>query len=477
MKYDLIITNGLVCAESGMFRGGIGVKDGKIAGLLPAGTEAEADKIYDAKGNIIFPGVIDPHTHFGLETMTDECFTADLETETRAAAQGGITTVNTTTLFGAGSVVEYYNNALKGIDKLKVNVKYTAAPGNDAQVAEMATVFDKGVNAFKFLLGYRGASARMFGMAESGIDTGMMYRGFEKIAELGAPAFAMIHAEDPNVFEEVTPRVMKEPSTNDIAAFHKARPSICETIDVAKAAHVANEVGCPLYCVHITAKESVDLIAYLKSKGFDVIGETCIHYLLLACDTAVFENNDDYCRLAKVNPPIRERADMERLWQGIREGIITCVGTDHTAYTIKNKLGKPFWETVCGCGDGMSVALPLMFSEGVNKNKINLETLRKIMCENPAKAFGLYPQKGTLALGSDADIVIIDPKKKMIIDFKDSESANEFSLYQGWEVTGVPTATFVAGTLVAEDYKIVTDECPGKLLSGSNITKVKVFDR
>ena len=472
MKYDLLIKNGLVCTESGMYRGGVGILNGKIAALLPEGAQAEAEKEYDAKGNIVFPGVVEPHSHFGLETMTNECFTSDLETETRAAAQGGVTTVNTTTLFGAGSVVEYLDNAMVGTDKLKVNVKFYAAPGNDAQVAEMEEVMDRGVNAFKFLLGYRGASARMFGMAEGGIDTGMMYRGFEKIAKLGAPAFAMIHAEDPNVFEEVTPRVMKEPSTNDIAAFHKGRPSICETIDVAKAAQVAHEVGCPLYCVHITAKESVDLIAYFKSKGYDITGETCIHYLLLACDTPAFENNDDYCRLAKVNPPIRERADQERLWQGIREGIITCVGTDHTAYTIRNKLGKPFWQTVCGCGDGLSVSLPLMFSEGVNKNRISLDTLRKIMCENPAKAFGLYPQKGTIALGSDADIVIIDPAKKMVIDHKDSESANEFSLYQGWEVTGVPVATFVSGALVAENYKIVCDDYPGKLLTET--TRVKV---
>lgn len=472
MEFDLVINNGFVCAESGMFKGGLGIKDGVIRAWLPEGSEAKAKSVYDAKGTIIFPGVVEPHSHLGMESMTNERFASDLQTESRAAAQGGITTFNTTTLFGKGSIVEYLDKATTGTGKLCVNVKFYAAPGNDDQVAEMPAVFKRGVGAFKFLLGYRGQAARMFGMEERGIDTGMMMRGFGKIAQLGAPAFAMIHAEDPGIVEQTAPAVKTQKADNLIAAFNRAQPSLCETIDVCKAAYVANEVKCPLYVVHVSAKETVDQIAYFKARGFDITGETCLHYLMYGCDSEAFVNNEELCKYAKVNPPIRERADRDRLWQAIREGVITCIGTDHVDYTRGKKLDKGFWETVCGVGDGFSVSLMLMFSEGVNKNRISIDTLRKIMCENPAKAFGLYPKKGTLALGADADVVIIDPKKEMVIDHKNSESANEFSIYQGWKVQGVPTATFVSGNLVAENYKIVTDKCHGKLLSHSTTFKL-----
>lgn len=474
MKYDLVIKNGTVCTESGMIKGGLAIKDGIIQAYVTDSALPEADKYYDANGNIIFPGVVEPHSHFGTGCQSREGYIKDLYSETRAAAQGGVTTVNTTTLLGAQPLKSYYEWAQEGIDNIYSNVKFYLDPGNDEHFAQMEELVKiGGPCAFKFLLGYRGEGARMFGMVETGIDTGAMYRAFTKVAKAGVPAFAMIHAEDPGVYEIITEEVKKEPTTNYIAAFNKARPSICEAIDICKAAYIANMVKCPLYVVHISAKESVDQVAYFKKLGFDITGETCIHYLLFDCNDKIFENNEDYCKFAKVNPPIREAADRDRLWQGIKEGIITHVGTDHVNYTRDQKLSKGFWETICGCGDGESVLLPLMYSEGVNKDRISIDTLRKILCENPAKSFGIYPQKGTLNIGSDADIVIIDPKKEMVIDYKNSESTNEFSLYQGWKVTGVPVATFVNGHLVAENYKIVDEVPHGKLVKhGQKNTKL-----
>jgi len=472
MKFDLIIKNGVVCTESGMVKGGLAIKDGIIQAISPDAMLPEGEKVYDAKGNLIFPGVVEPHCHLGLDKMTRERFAKDLETETRAAAQGGITTVNTTTLFGSNPLSELFESALDGIGNIYTDVKFYVAPGSSEHIEEMPSMFKKGVVAFKFLLAYRGAGARMFGMAEGGLDTAYMYQGFSQIAKLGPPAFAMIHAEDPSLFEYLTPNVMKEKTNNPIAAFHKARPNMCEAIDLCKAAYIAHEVGCRLYQVHISAKETVDQLTYFKNKGFDITGETCIHYLMFGCNDEVFVNNEDFCKLAKVNPAIHERADMNRLWQGLNDGVIECVGTDHTNYSIGTKLDKDFWSTTAGCGDGMSVSLPLMYSEGVNKGRITIDTLRKVMCENPAKVFGLYPRKGTLTPGSDADVVIIDPDKEMIIDHQNSESSNEFSLYQGWKVKGVPVATFAKGNLVVENYKIVATEPNGKLLTEALRTRV-----
>jgi len=472
MKFDLTIKNGIVCTENGMVRGGLAIKDGVIQAVESDAMLPEAESVYDAKGNLIFPGVVEPHCHLGLNDMTRERFAQDLETETKAAAQGGITTVNTTTLFGSHPLTEQFEAALDGIDSLYTDVKFYLAPGSDDHIEEIPKLFERGVAAYKFLLAYRGAGARMFGMAEGGLDTSYMYRAFSAIAKLGAPAFAMIHAEDPALFECITADVMQEKTDNLIAAFHKARPNMCEAIDLCKAAYIAHEVRCRLYQVHISAKETIDQLEYFKEKGFDITGETCIHYLLFGCHDDIFVNNEDFCKCAKVNPAIHERADLERLWKALKDGVIECVGTDHVNYSIGTKLDKDFWSTTAGCGDGMSVSLPLMYSEGVNKGRITIDTLRKVMSENPAKAFGLYPQKGTLAVGSDADVVIIDPNKEMVIDYKESESTNEFSLYQGWKVQGVPVAIFARGNLVAENYKIVATEPKGKFLTEGLRTKV-----
>lgn len=470
MSVNLVIKNGIVCTENGMVRGSLSIKNGVIQSIGSDEANPPSDSVYDAKGNLVFPGVVEPHAHLGLQDLSREAFARDLKTETQAAAQGGITTINTTTLFGSNSLLELLDWAHEGIDGIFTDVKFYTSPGSESHIDEFPDMLKRGVCAFKFLLAYRGEGAKMFGMAEGGIDTAYMYRGFSKIAEMGAPAFAMIHAEDPALFEYLTPLVMNEKTNNYIHAFHKARPNICEPIDLCKAAYIANEVGCPLYQVHISAKETVDQLAYFKDKGFNITGETCLHYLLLSCQDDRFVNNTDLCKFAKVNPAIHEAADRDRLWKGINEGIIECIGTDHVAYTSEKKLTPDFWSTTAGVGDGYSVLLPLMFSEGVNKGRISVNTLRKILCENPAKAFGLYPQKGTLAVGADADVVIIDPKKEMVIDHRDSQSFNEFSIYQGWKVTGAPVATFVRGRLVSENYRIVADSPSGKLLTdGLNV--------
>lgn len=471
MKCELVIKNGQVCTENGIIQGGLAVSNGVIQVVASDDMLPEADTVYDAKGKIIFPGAIEPHAHFGVDGLNAEQFRKDLITETKAAAQGGVTTVCSTTLFGDRPLVELHKEAMAQIGKLYANVKFTIPMGNENHINEISEVFERGVNGYKFFLGYRGKGSWMFGMSENYADTGYMYRGFTEIAKLGEPAFAMIHAEDPAIFEPLQEKAFKEKYNNYMAAYSKARPGICEVIDLCKAAYIANEVGCRLYQVHISAKEAVDATAYFKGKGFNINTETCVHYLLLSSEDEVFIDNEEYCIWAKVNPPIREKDDQDRLWQGLREGTIDCIGTDHEGYSKKKKMeesGGAFWKANCGISDSISVSLPLMFSEGVNKRRININTLRKIMSENVAKAFGLYPQKGTLSVGSDADIVIIDPDKEMVIDYRESKSCSENSIWDGWKVKGVPIATFVSGKLVVEDYKIVDDAPKGRFLAKRN---------
>lgn len=470
MEADLVIKNGFVCTEKEVIYGGLAVKDGIIVMIGPNSILPSAKKIYDAKENYIFPGIIEPHCHLGSDNPEFETgkWDRDIYSESRTAAQGGITTIHSTVKNYTLPMDERMDIAAESMDKAYADFKFYVQPFNDEHISQIGKCMEKhGTGCFKFLLGYRGQAAVRMGMPETGCDTSMMYKGFSEVAKNGG--VAMVHCEDPGVSEISAPIVKQEQVTEDynyLAAFNRSQPSICESIDICKSAYVADEVGCPLYVVHISAEETVDDLEYFKTqKAFDITGETCLHYLVFNCDMDRARTDWKWVRNAKVNPPIRERSDQDRLWRGINDGIITQLGTDHVNYNEKTKFGDDFWNTRVGTGDGMSSSLTVMLSEGVNKNRCSLDTVRKIMSENNAKALGIYPEKGHLAVGADADIVIIDLDKKWTLKADDMESTHCGSLYDGMEVTGGPVATFLRGVLVAEDYKIVADEPCGRELT------------
>jgi len=473
MKVDLVIKNGLVCTETGIIKGGIAVKDGIIVAVQSDQMLPEAEKSYDANGKIIFPGIIEPHCHLGLNHGEGDKsgigrYYKDIESESKTAALGGITTVNTTTLLDGRPLKERYDEAVNGINKAYTDFKFYVSAYTDEHFDEVDSLIKSGdVSCFKFLLGYEGEGARVFGMSEAGYSTDLIYRGFKKIADSGRPGMAMVHCEDPYIMKQVSgPIEAEEPlDYNYTDIFNRSHPSLCEVMDLCKSAYIARDVGCPLYVVHVSAEETVDQIEFLKQKGFDITAETCLHYLTFAADDKIAFNNKEWTHQAKVNPPIRTSKDRDRLWEAINKGIITTVGTDHTNYDAETlALDGSYWQATPGCGDGMTVSLSVMLSEGVNKNKISLETLRKIMSENVAKSLGIYPQKGTISVGSDADLVIIDLEEEWVVDSKEFETTHHGSLYQGMKLKGKPIATFVRGNLVAENFKIVADAPLGKVV-------------
>lgn len=475
MKADLVIKNGFVCTETGVIKGGLAVKDGVIVQVGADSVLPESEKTYDAGGKIVFPGVIEPHCHLGLDKKDEdsgiEAYYNDIESESKTAAVGGITTINTTTLLDSRPVRERIDEAKKGIDRAYTDFRFYPTAYIDEHFEEFKDLIAEGdLSCIKFLLGYKGEGARVFGMSEAGYSPDLIYRGFKKIAEAGRPGMAMVHCEDPYIMGEVSgPIEAEEPlDYNYTDIFNRSHPGLCEVMDLCKTAYIADEVDCPLYVVHISAKETVEQLKVFKEKGFDIIGETCLHYLVFAADDPIAFNNPEWTHQAKVNPPIRTSKDRESLWDGIKKGLITTIGTDHTSYTKeKNAIGGSYWDATPGCGDGMSLSLSIMFSEGVNKNKISLDVLRRIMCENVAKYLGLYPQKGTLAVGSDADVVIIDPDLEWVVESEKFETTHEGSLYEGMELKGRPTATFVRGNLVAENGKFVGNKPIGKSLKST----------
>ena len=471
MKADLVIRNGFVCTDKEMIFGGLAVKDGVIIMIGANDTLPEAERIYDAEENYIFPGVVEPHCHLGSDNpeYEDGKWARDIYSESRTAAQGGITTIHSTVknyMLPMDERIDIAAEALKG-GKAYTDFKFYVQPFSDANIQQIPVCMEKhGTGCFKFLLGYRGQAAERMGMPVTGCDTGMMYKGFSKVASVGG--MAMVHCEAPAISEVTAAKVRQENVTdgyNYLDAFNRSQPPICESIDICKAAYVSNEVGCPLYVVHVSAEETVDDIRYFKEKkGFDITAETCVHYLMFTCNDSRVKTDWKWVRNAKVNPPIREQSDQDRLWKGINDGTITQLGTDHVNYNAKTKFDGDFWSVRVGTGDGMSSSLTMMLSEGVNKNKCSLETVRKIMCENNAKALGLYPHKGHLAVGADADVVIIDLNKKWTLKADDMESTHCGSLYDGIDVTGGPVATFLKGKLIAENFRIVAEKGNGEEL-------------
>ncbi|MBC5689304.1 amidohydrolase family protein [Mediterraneibacter sp. NSJ-55] len=471
MKADLVIYNGYVSTEQGMVVGGLAIKNGIIIQVGGDASLPEAEKYYDAKGNIIFPGAIEPHCHFELWVVNKhgkfnlETYIEEVRSETRTAVQGGYTTISSTTMQNAEPMKKRFQEFKEGMEgNIFCDVKFHISPFTEEHLEEIKELSKKGVTNYKFLMGYRGAGAKALGMDERGINTSFIYKGFKKIAEAGLPATAMCHCEDPDIFEITEEAVKAEDEPEDYnytAVQNKARPAIAEVIDICKTAYIAHETGCPLYIVHVSAKESVDQIKFFKEQHFDITAETCPHYLVFAEEDAICRNNKEWTHYAKVNPAIRGTRDRERLWKGIQEGTIDVIGNDHTNYRKTEKLSNNYWDTPAGTGDGMSASFSIMLSEGVNKNRISLDTLRKIMSENVAKAMGLYPKKGTLNIGSDADIVILDLNKEWVFKKEYSESSNAYSLYDGMKLKGAPVATFVRGKLVAENFKIVANEASG----------------
>ena len=297
------------------------------------------------------------------------------------------------------------------------------------------------MTSFKFPLAYIGPEGAHFGI--TWFDMGTVYRGFESIAQIGPPALPMIHAEESSIIETLIQR-LKSQGRTDLRAWSEARPNICETIHVFACGLMAKELGCPLYVVHVSAKESVDAIAWLKAQGIRVYGETTPHYL------APITKDADLGVIAKVNPPLRDWDDCERLWKGLAEGTLDNIGSDHCIYNRKDKEEQGIWDSIVGFS-GTGAILPIMISEGIHKGRITWERMAKICAENTARIFSIYPKKGVLSPGADADIVIIDPEKEWTMGVDSLKQASDFSIYEGRRVKGKAIKTFVRGRLVAED--------------------------
>jgi len=288
----------------------------------------------------------------------------------------------------------------------------------------------------------------------------LMYLGFKEIGELfkeGFTVHARTHCENIEIFSQIKNTFIE----NELQpmSWHETRPSVCENEAIIRTIYLAKITGCPITIVHMSTKESVDLVAEAKGHGIRISGETCPQYLTLSV-----ENTDR--NLSKVNPPIREKKDIKRLWEGIGEGLLDMIGTDH--WPVHKAKKSDFWKGEVGLST-VECWLGILLSEGVNTGVISLETLVEMCCYNPAKMFGLTPEKGMIEVGSDADLTIVDLNKEVMIGERPHYSDTDFNIFSGWRLKGWPVLTMLRGKVVMEQGKIHSHPGQGKYIPSKNM--------
>lgn len=470
MKYDLLIKNAQIVTADEQYLGNIAIKDGKIAALSALDIVPEADTVIDAEMKHVIPGVIDTHVHIG---WPDWDWSESCEASTRAGAAGGVTTALIFTGADSGGGAE---TAISGTDEsssieAEVREKREWFQANSYidgsfhgviyhydQIKEILPMATKGgVSSFKFFMVHR--AGEVAGPWE-GVDDGTLFYGFKEIQKLAEPGMVMTHCENIELFQRRKQELEGEGGAPDWNDF---RPNFVEVESVKRAIAFAKETGVRLYLVHLSTKEAREELIRAKAEGVDVIGETCPHYLCLNV-----ENADR--TLSKVNPPVRTTADSEALWQGIREGVITCVGSDHADCARKHK--PDFQSAIVGM-PGIQTLLPAMISEGVNQGRVTLEQVVAVTSRNPARTFGLYPRKGTIAVGSDADLVLVDLNLEKTVCAGEMHYISDFTPYEGKVYRGWPVMTILRGRIIARDNQILGEKGFGEFIERNAELKPK----
>ncbi|MFW9799887.1 MAG: dihydropyrimidinase [Candidatus Thorarchaeota archaeon] len=451
---DVIVKNGKVVTASDTSSADIGVHDGKIVSLgqnLIAGTDTQ---VIDAKGKYVFPGGIDVHVHFQLP-FSGTISADDFENGTKAAACGGVTTVLDFAIQSKGSSIMEAVEARRAEADPKVCIDYglhaAITDWNADTQAEIKQIIDYGIPTFKMFMIYKNEGW----MA----DDGMLFNALEETAKLGG--HIGVHAESVDILDMLVERYAQEKEKWGAYAHALSRPCYTEEEAIIRAIKWAEVTGGQLYVVHMSTGEGAEAVHAAKQRGVRVYAETCPQYLLL--DDEVFKGENGH--LYATCPQIKKPHDNERLWQGLLSGDVQIVATDTCTFTTEQKAAwnGDFRKIPFGM-PGVETMVPLMYTEGVGKRGFSVNQLVALVSTNPAKLFGMYPDKGTIAVGSDADLVVFDPKKKVTIRAANLQTNCDWNPFEGWKLEGYPSTTISRGKVVVDNGKFVGDVGHGKFL-------------
>ena len=433
---DLIIRNGTIVSPDAAIVGSVAIKDGVVLAVGADEAMPPARESFDATGLHVLPGAIDVHVHF-----RDPGYPAkeDWESGTAAAAFGGVTTVfdmpNTIPPTGTAEILA----AKHAIASSKAHVDFGlyGLLGEDT-IAHVPALVAGGVIGFKLYMG------NTFGKIPSP-STGAMLEAFEVVAATGKRI--SLHAETNSIMERRQERLTAA-GRRDPLAHIASRPAVVAVEAVSRAAILAEWTGARIHILHISSAEELRPLREGKARGVDITGETCPHYLLLSAD-----DYHDMAGIIRVNPPVREARNQEPLWAALADGTIDLIATDHAPHTPEEKTRNDIWAVDCGF-PGVETQMPLMLTE-VNNGRMSICDYVRKSAFNPAKIWGLYPRKGAIAPGSDADIAIVDLGREHTIDDAALQSRSKISPWNGRRIKGLPLHTLVRGRFVMKDRTLV----------------------
>ena len=459
MTFDAVIIGSHVVLPNGIVDKNIVIDEGKIVGLT--NDIPQCDSKIDGRGLVSLPGVIDPHVHYGVYSPINEAAV----TESRVAAIGGITTMIRMLRLSGSYKKNLDSHLVESSRSHYVDYSIHASILHKDQIGEMEFCRKKGITSFKIYMNLGDEVGHIYmdmrpgekSLREENVEmnTEMIEKIITNAASLGCTV--LIHAEDYQMCS-CGMREAKEKKRDGLGAWSESRPVESEIKSITTASKVARKVGCTLYFAHIGSQGAINAIAAEKKNGTKIYVETCPHYLTLS-----YESQKEY--LAKVMPPIRSSKDKETIWEAIKSGNIDSIGTDHVANILKLKLGgETVWDALAGF-PGIGTMMPILLSEGVNKGRINLQQLSSLTSLNTARIFGMYPKKGIIQKGSDADVVLVDMKKEGRVSAELGNGFSDYSVYEGWQLKGWPVKTIVRGSVVAEDFKIIGKPGYGRYIS------------
>jgi len=445
---DIVFRNGLVVTPGGTIEGGAAIVDGKIATVGRDAFLPSAEREIDLSGNYLMPGAIDPECHLGSHRPLAD----DFQSETRAAAAAGVTTwgmqlVSLAITGGADKVkgpadIPSFTRAMplyyEAARTAAIDYFLTPILGTDEHVAEIPYLArEHGISSFKLHLQMQGPWKSSW--PAYSFDDGSIYNVFAAVAKLGAPAIALLHCENWEIARVLQERLVATGRT-DMGAWDDRSPAFTEAGHARTYLYYARIAGCPIYIVHATTAETFAEIEKARAEGLTVYSEIGTHYLVLHKDAW------------KINVPLRDRSTHETLWRALASGAIDCIGSDHVAHTRSRESMETgnVWTTISGFPSRVEGMLPMMLSEGVNKGRLSIERLAQVASENPARIFGLYPRKGAIVPGADADLIVVDLKRRATITKQLLHTITPWSIYEGWDVTGWPVMTLVRGNIVME---------------------------